>query len=229
MAFTYAFARPALTVDAVVFGLDERDLKVVLIQRDRAPFAGRWALPGGFVAVDEALEQAVRRELGEETGLVNVDLEQFHSFGDVQRDPRERVVSVAYYALVNLADHRPHADDDARQAAWFAVGKTPPLAFDHGRILALACRRLRAKVRCQPIGLELLPRKFTLRQLQRMYEVILGRTLDRGNLRRKILKMDLLVALNETETDVPHRAARLFRFDRHKYRRLTQRGFDFEP
>ncbi len=226
--YSYKYARPALTVDCVVYGLDEEDLKVLLIQRDHGPFAGRWALPGGFVHVDESLDDAARRELEEETGVKIDYLEQLYSFGKVDRDPRERVVSVAYYALVKLSDHRVHAATDARRAAWFAVTDVPALAFDHAEILQVAHTRLQGKVRYQPLGFELLPRKFTMRQLQHLYETILGRPLDKRNFRKKILGMNLLEELEEVETDVAHRAARLYRFDKRKYQRLSKRGFDFE-
>lgn len=228
MPHTYEYPRPALTVDVVVFALDEEDLKVMLIQRDLEPFAGRWALPGGFVHVDEPLETAARRELEEETGLRDIFVEQLYTFGAVDRDPRERIVTVAYYALVNLAGHEIRPSTDARNAAWFAVSELPKLAFDHERILATAHERLRGKVRYQPIGFELLPAKFTLRQLQHLYEVILDRPLDKRNFRKKILSMDILVELDEIEKDVAHRAARLYRFDKRKYDRLTKRGFNFE-
>jgi len=228
MSFTYEYPRPALTVDCVVFGYDAKELKVLLVQRDLPPFAGKWALPGGFVHIEEALDDAARRELREETGVADLYLEQLYTFGAVDRDPRERVVSVAYYALVDLFRHRPAAATDARNAAWFAVEDTPPLAFDHDRILATALQRLRGKVRYQPIGFELLPEKFTLTQLQRLYETILGVALDKRNFRKKILGMDLLVELDEVEQDVAHRAARLYRFDEAKYRTLTERGFNFE-
>jgi 8-oxo-dGTP diphosphatase len=201
---------------------------VLLIRRDREPFAGQWALPGGFVEVDETLEAAAMRELVEETGVENVYLEQLYTFGEVDRDPRERVVSVAYYALVKLSDHRIQAATDAREAAWFSIGQIPSLAFDHQKILATAHERLRGKVRYQPLGFELLPEKFTLRQLQRLYETILDRSLDKRNFRKKILGMGLLKELDEVETDVAHRAARLYRFDKRKYERLTRQGFDFE-
>src|SRR5207237_1127461 len=135
MPHTYQYPRAALTVDCVVFGYDEGELKVLLIERGLEPFKGRWALPGGFVRVDETLDDAARRELQEETGLERVYLEQLYSFGDLERDPRERVVSVAYYALVKLGDHRVRAATDARDAAWFAVWDTPSLAFDHDQIL----------------------------------------------------------------------------------------------
>jgi len=228
MAATYEYPRPALTVDAVVFGLDEEDLKVLLIQRDREPFQGKWALPGGFGRVEESLEDAVRRELEEETGVAQVFLEQLYTFGAPNRDPRERVVSVAYYALVKLSDHRIKAATDARDAAWFAVSEATNLAFDHDRILAVALERLKGKVRYQPIGFELLPPQFTLSQLQRLYETVLEQPLDKRNFRKKILGMDFLVALDEVQKDVAHRAARLYRFDKKKYQQLQKRGFNFE-
>jgi 8-oxo-dGTP diphosphatase len=168
------------------------------------------------------------RELVEETGVQNVYLEQLYTFGDVERDPRERVVSVAYYALVKLSDHRVQAATDAREAAWFSIDDTPSLGFDHQNILATAHERLRGKVRYQPLGFELLPEKFTLRQLQQLYETILDRMLDKRNFRKKILGMGLLKELDEVETEVAHRAARLYRFDKRKYERLTKQGFNFE-
>jgi 8-oxo-dGTP diphosphatase len=228
MAHTYEFPRPALTVDVVVFALDAADLQVMLVQRDIPPFEGRWALPGGFVRIDETLEEAACRELQEETGLRDIFLEQLYTFGTLDRDPRERVVSVAYYALVNLAGHDVHASSDARNAAWFAVNDIPPLAFDHLAILTTAHQRLRSKVRYQPIGFELLPERFTLRQLQHLYEIILDRELDKRNFRKKVLSMGIVQETNEIETDVSHRAARLFRFDKSKYQRLAKKGFNFE-
>ena len=143
MPYTYEYPRAALAVDCAVLGLDNEDLEVLLIQRDQPPFEGQWALPGGFVRVDETLDEAARRELEEETGLNNVSLEQLRTFGAVERDPRERVVSVAYYAVVNPADHRVQAATDAREAAWFPVHDVPSLAFDHAEILAVALERMR--------------------------------------------------------------------------------------
>src|SRR6266702_283053 len=162
MSYSYQYPRAALTVDCVVFGYDDNDLKVLLIERGLEPFKGRWALPGGFVRVDETLDEAARRELVEETGLANVFLEQLYTFGAVDRDPRERVVSVAYYALVTLAEHKTKAATDAADARWFPISKVPRLAFDHADILATALTRLKGKGRYQPIGFELLPPKFTL-------------------------------------------------------------------
>ena len=228
MAFKYEYARPALTVDCVVFGLDEVDLKVLLIERDLPPFEGKWALPGGFVRVEESLDDAALRELEEETGLKKVFLEQLYTVGDLKRDPRERVVTVAYYALVRLSSHKVQAATDARQALWFAIDDLPKLAFDHDKILKMAHERLRGKVRYQPIGFELLPQKFTLRQLQHLYEVVLDRELDKRNFRKKILGMEILEELDEVETDVAHRAARLYRFDKRAYKDMTKQGFNFE-
>ena len=228
MSATYAYPRPALTVDAVVFGLDDEDLKVLLIRRGLEPFQDRWALPGGFVRVGESLEGAVRRELQEETGVVQVFLEQLYTFGAVGRDPRKRVVTVAYFALVRLSDHRIKAATDACDAAWFSVSEARGLAFDHDGIVVAAHERLKSKVRYQPIGFELLPPQFTLSQLQRLYETVLETSLDKRNFRKKILGMDFLVPLDEVQKDVAHRAARLYRFDRKKYLQLQKRGFNFE-
>jgi len=228
MAYTYEYPRAALTVDCAVFGLDEEELKVMLIQRGLPPFEGKWALPGGFVRVEETLDEAARRELEEETGLRKVFLEQIYTFSQVDRDPRERVVSVAYYALVNLRDHQVHAATDARDAGWFGVHDVPSLAFDHAEILQTALERLRGKLRYQPVGFELLPKKFTLSELQHLYELVLERTLDKRNFRKRVLAMDLLVETDEVQQDVAHRAARLYRFDERKYRRLLKSGFHFE-
>ena len=228
MPFTYEYPRAALTVDCVVFGFDEAELKVLLIQRALEPFKGRWALPGGFVRVDETLDAAARRELVEETGLENVFLEQLFTYGEVARDPRERVVSVAYFALVKLSDHRAQAATDAANAEWFPVAKLPKLAFDHAEIVDQAWVRLQGKVRYQPVGFELLPPKFTLSQLQHLYEAILGTELDKRNFRKKVLGYELLVPLNETLMAGRHRPAQLFRFDADKYEKLKKRGFNFE-
>lgn len=226
--FTYRYARPALAVDCVVFGLDDDDLKVLLIRRAIEPFLGRWALPGGFVHMDESVEEAARRELREETGIDRAVLEQLHVFSALDRDPRERVVTVAHVALVKLSDHAVRAATDAREAAWFGTDDLPSLAFDHAGIVDMAVDKLRAKVKQTPIGLELLPKKFTLTQLQRVYEKVLDRELDKRNFRKKVVATGLLLETDEVEQDVAHRAARLFRFDEKTYRKLEKEGFVFD-
>ncbi len=226
MTHTYEYPRPALTVDCVVFGFDGGDLQVLLIRRALEPFKDGWALPGGFVHLDEPLDEAARRELEEETGLREVFLEQLHTFGSVERDPRERVVSVAYFALVKPS--AATAATDAAEADWFPVAAIPSLAFDHADILAAALERLHDKLRREPVGFELLPPKFTLGQLQKLYEAVLGTALDKRNFRKKVLGYDLLVPLKETHREGAHRPAQLFRFDPAKYRRLKKKGFLFE-
>lgn len=237
MAYTYEYPRPSLTVDCIVFGLDESEqLKILLIRRGTEPFAGKWAVPGGFVQMEESLEAAARRELQEETGVENIFMEQLYTFGQPQRDPRGRVVSVAYYALVNLAEHTVQADTDAEDAAWFSIDKIPDLAFDHEEIVRMALGRLRAKMRYQPVGFELLPEHFTLSQLQKLYETVLGiPSLNKRNFRTRILKMGVLREVGK-QTNVAHRPAILYAFDKEKYQEafenrepdLLKRGVDFE-
>ncbi len=227
MAHTCEYPRPALTVDCVVFGFDGTGLQVLAIRRGIEPFLGSWALPGGFVRMDEDLESAARRELEEETGLRDVFLEQLYTFGAPDRDPRGRVVSVAWFALVRPDRHPAKGDTDASDATWFEVGRLPALAFDHDLILRAALDRLRGKIRYQPVGFELLPKRFTLTQLQDLYEAILGRPVDKRNFRKKLLAFDFLVPLDEF-TGGAHRPARLHRFDRRKYDAHLKRGFLFE-
>jgi 8-oxo-dGTP diphosphatase len=230
MAYTYEYPRPALTVDCVIFGLDAdgRDLRVLLIERDGEPFAGHWALPGGFVDMGEDTETAARRELEEETGVKDVFVEQLYTFSAPNRDPRGRVISVAYFALVNLKNHHAVAASDARRAEWHKAFDLPhDLAFDHAEILKMAVQRLQSKVRWQPIGFELLPKHFSLSQLQDMYEKILNRPLNKRNFRSKILKMGVL-ELVERQKDVAHRPAYLYQFNQEKYEILSKMGFMFE-
>lgn len=227
MSYTYEYPRPALTVDCIIFGLDKKDLKVLLIKRGLEPFIGKWALPGGFVDMEEDLHQAALRELEEETGVKDVFIEQLYTFGKQGRDPRGRVVSVAYYALVNLGEHPIKASSDADEAAWFGIDKLPPLAFDHEEIMDVAIKRLKGKVVYQPIGFELLPTKFTLTQLQQLYEIILGEEINKRNFRTKILKMDILEQC-ERQQGVSHRPAFLYKFNENKYNEFLEKGFIFE-
>lgn len=225
--YTYKYPHPAVTVDCVIFGLDGDELKLLLIQRKLEPFIGAWALPGGFIKLGESLEESARRELEEETGVTKVYIEQVGAFGDPGRDPRERVITIAWWAIVNLFEHPVKADTDAGDAAWFAVGKLPALAFDHRSILAAALDRLRDKVRREPVAFEFLPRKFTLTQLQRFYEAVLGETMDKRNFRKKALSYDILSELDEYEVGVAHRSARLYRFERTAWNRLRKEGRSF--
>lgn len=226
--YTYEYPRPAVTTDCVIFGFDQGALKVLLVERGIEPFKGRWALPGGFLQMDENTDECARRELYEETGIKDLYVEQLYSFSDVDRDPRGRVITVSYYALIKLSDYKIVAGDDAQKANWFPVSNVPPLAFDHDRILRVAMTRLRGKIRYQPVGFELLPQKFTLPELQCLYETILELKLDRRNFRKKILDTGLLVDENKTVSGVPHKGAKLFSFDASKYKELVERGFNFE-
>src|SRR5262245_23054594 len=230
MRHTYEFEKLGVAVDCVIFGidLDEEALRVMLIERDLKPFEGMWAIPGGFIRKGESLDGAARRELEEETGIKDVFLEQLYTFGEPDRDPRGRVVSVAYYALVSPEKHSILAATDARRAEWFPVDGLPRLAFDHAAILETALRRVRGKLTYAPIGFELLPEKFTIKQLQKVYEIVLGRKIDNRNFRKKIFGMDVLRELGEVQRGVPHRAARLYRFDLRKYKQLEKQGLSFE-
>lgn len=210
--YTYDYPRPSLTVDVVIFTLREGHLNVLLIQRDQPPYLHIWALPGGFVQMDEPLEEAACRELAEETGLQEAYLEQLYTYGDPERDPRGRVVSVAYFALIP-ADAPIHSDggSDARQAKWFPINELPELAFDHAEIISYALRRLRYKLEYTAACFELLPEEFTLSQLQQTYEMILGESLDKRNFRRRILQAEIIEPTEHMRTG-EGRPARLYRY-----------------
>jgi 8-oxo-dGTP diphosphatase len=206
------YERPSVTVDVVIFTLYEQDLQVLLIRRKHAPFAGYWAIPGGFVRMEESLEHAALRELEEETGVRDVYIEQLYTFGAPERDPRTRVITVAYFALVPEAAVQPlNAGDDAEAARWWSMYDLPELAFDHADILDYALTRLRYKLEYSAVGFELLPEKFTLSELQSAYEIILGETLDRGNFRKKLRRADVVEPTREYRS-TGGRPARLYRF-----------------
>jgi 8-oxo-dGTP diphosphatase len=216
-----------VAVDLVIFTIRDGALHALLIERALPPFEGRWALPGGFILRGESLADAALRELGEETGVRNVYLEQLYTFGDPDRDPRGRVVSVAYYALIS-ADRAPlSAGSDASAARWWPVADHPPLAFDHREILAYAVERLRNKLEYTTVGFQLLPPKFTLTQLQQVYEAILGRALDKRNFRRKMDLLGILSPLKEWAREGRSRPAQLFTFSAKRFEKLKDKGILF--
>ena len=215
-----------VAVDIVIFTLREAVLHVLLIRRGVPPFKGKWAIPGGFVKEAESLDAAARRELEEETGVRDVYLEQLYSFGDPNRDPRGRVLSISYFALLS-SERELHSGTDAVDARWFPAYDVPRLAFDHRKILDYALVRLRYKLEWTTVGFELLPEKFTLTELQRVFEAVLGRQLDKRNFRRKILKLEILQALDERRRVGVQRPARLYTFSATKFEKLPGRGMIF--
>ncbi|MFZ4986643.1 MAG: NUDIX hydrolase [Blastocatellia bacterium] len=208
------YPRPSVTVDLVIFTIAEDTLKVLLIRRDSSPFAGKWALPGGFIGINESLETAAR-ELAEEAGVTNLYLEQLYTFGEPGRDPRGRVISVAYFALIDAEQPHLLASSKATAARWHSVFDQKlgrKLAFDHRRILDYAVWRLRNKIEWTTVGYELLPKRFTLSELQRVYEIILQKPVDKRNFRKKVLGQGQIRELDETRSDGAHRPARLYTF-----------------
>ena len=226
LKYHYKYPHPCVTTDCVIFGFDGSELQVLLVERGIEPFKGRWAFPGGFVKMDESCEEGALRELKEETGLTGAYIEQFHAFSDPNRDPRERVITVAYYALVRIQE--VIAGDDAARAKWFRLNEVPSLAFDHDLILRAALTRLRERIHFEPIGFELLPEKFTMKQLQNLYEAILDVRFDRANFSKKMLHFNILTQLDETVWPTPKREANLYRFNEAYYRELKQKGFRLE-
>ena len=215
-----------LTVDIVIFTIEQGALKVLLVKRGIEPFAGHYAIPGGFVLENESLDQAAMRELREETGVAEVYLEQLYSFGDPKRDPRGRVVTIAYYALISAEHSQLRAGSDAAAAAWFAVDAVPDLAFDHPKILEYAVERLRNKLEYTTVGFQLLPEKFSLSELQEVYEAILGKKLDKRNFRRKLALLKILKPTSEYRRD-GRKPARLYRFVAAKFEKLKDKGILF--
>lgn len=222
------FFKSAFTVDNVLFGFDEGDLKVLLIKRGEEPYTGDWALPGYFVYPNEDLDSAAQRILKELTGLNNVYLEQVRTFGDVNRHPFGRVITVAYFSLVKISRYQLQPASIALKASWHSISTVKELAFDHKKILDICYNRLKWVVRTRPVGFELLPPKFTLTELQHLYEAILETDLDKRNFRKKILSMDLLIDLDEFQEGVAHRPAKLYQFDKNKYETFLAEGFSFE-
>ena len=215
-----------MTTDCVIFGFDGVSIKVLLVERGIEPYKGMWAFPGGFMKMDETAEECARRELEEETGLKSASVEQFHTFTSVNRDPRERVITVAHYALVRLSEVK--GGDDAASAKWFSHDEIPSLAFDHDHILRLALKVLKERICFEPIGFELLPEVFTMTELQNLYEAILEVKFDRRNFYNKMLKLGILVEAEPRPKSAPSRIPTKYRFNAEKYAELKQRGFRLE-
>lgn len=222
------FFQFGLSVDCVVFGYHDSKLKVLLIKRGAPPYQGEWALPGDLMYPNENNDDAAKRILQDLTGINQLFMEQTKSYGRVDRHPAGRVITIGYYSLVSIEKHDPHASGWAEGLYWTDLDHTPALAFDHNDIVKDAVRILQEKVRHQPVGFELLPEKFTLGQLQELYEALFNTQYDKGNFRKKILSMNLLIPLKESQSDVPHRPARLYSFDKTRYQQLRENGFSFE-
>ena len=224
--YHYKYPHPSVTTDCVIFGFDGTRMKVLLVQRGIEPYKGRWAFPGGFLQMDESAEEGALRELREETGLSGAFIRQFHTFSAPDRDPRERVITIAFYALVRIEEVT--GVDDAADARWFALDEVPQLAFDHDQILRTAEQALRQQIHFEPVGFELLPEKFTLRELQNLYEAILGVRFDKRNFSNKINRLGLLEPLDEKVNPSRKKEATLFCFNKTKYDELKQKGFRLE-
>lgn len=217
-----------VSVDCVVFGFNESELNILLIKRKRDPEKGSWALPGGFILDSETLDDAAIRILEETSNVKNIYLEQVHTFSDTERFPTRRVVTTSYFALIDPEKHSLKAGIDTTDVKWFPVKEVPALPFDHSTIFGSALDKLKSSVRYKPIGFELLPKKFTLTQLQMLYESILDVKLDKRNFRKKILSTKLCIQLNERQTGVAHRAPYLYKFDLKTYKKLKKKGINFE-
>ena len=224
--YCYKYPHPAVTTDCVIFGFDGSELQVLLIERGIEPFKGKWAFPGGFLNMDETAGEGAMRELKEETGLENAYIEQFNTYSEPGRDPRERVITIAHYALVRIQEVK--GGDDAAKAQWFPIDEVPQLAFDHDKILRDAMRKLRERIHFEPIGFELLPEKFTMRELQILYESILGVKFDRRNFAKKMMHYELLNQLDETVRPTAKRDALLYSFNKRNYELFKKKGFQME-
>ena len=224
--YCYKYPHPAVTTDCVIFGFDGSELQVLLIERGIEPFKGKWAFPGGFLNMDETAGEGALRELKEETGLENAYIEQFNTYSDPGRDPRERVITIAHYALVRIQEVK--GGDDAAKAHWFPIDEVQQLAFDHDKILRDAMRKLRERIHFEPIGFELLPEKFTMRDLQILYESILGVKFDRRNFAKKMMHYELLNQLDETVRPTAKRDALLYSFNKENYELFKKKGFQLE-
>lgn len=217
-----------ITIDCAIFSFEQGNLEVLAVQHADGISKGKWGLPGGWLKKEESTDFAAQRILFELTNMERIYLEQLKAFGEPNRVPNDRVITIGYYALIKKEDYNVKTSKTIADAKWFKIDRLPQLIFDHKDIVHFSIEKLREKVRRTPIGFNLLPQKFTLLELMRLYEEILGITLEKSNFRRKILNMKLLVALNEKQTEVSHRAANLYQFDSEIYQKLTLKGFNFE-
>lgn len=217
------------SIDCVLFGFDGKELKILLIERNEEPFKDWWALPGNIVGHNESLDQSAERILYELTGLSGIFMEQYYAFGDPGRHPQGRVITLAYYALIRLGGEKEviPRSSYAKQANWLPISKLPKLAFDHQKIYDKGLEKIKRRIKHQPIAFELLPEKFTLTQLQHVYELVLGKKLDKRNFRKKITSFGVLRELNEKQKGVSYRAAALYRFDKRKYAKLFGKEIAF--
>ncbi len=229
MDFYKGHPKILLSVDSIIFGFNEneRELKLLVLKRNFEPAKGNWSLMGGFVSPEESIDKAAKRIVAELTGLENVYMEQLHAFGDLGRDPGGRIVSIAYFSLIKINDYdkelaRKHG------ACWVSLSELPSLIFDHDQMVGKALNMLRTRARTRPIGFELLPEKFTIPQLQGLYEAIYQTRFDKRNFRRKLLSMDLLEKLDEKEKETSKKGAFYYEFNKEKYGELQQKGFNFE-
>jgi len=218
----------ALSIDCLIFGFRHGELDVLLIKHGEGISKGRWALPGGWIRYNESIDDAASRLLTSLTGVSNIFLEQLRAFGEVDRYPGKRVITIAYFALINADHYSLSAGFTASDAQWFRIHEIPRLPYDHARILKIGFQHLQHKVRHEPIGFNLLPKKFTLNDILKLYEAILETEMDKPNFRRKLLNMNLLVPCDEKQRDVSHRAASFYRFDKKIYKQLKESGFTFE-
>lgn len=220
-----------VAVDAIVFGYSKQDgVSVLLIQRKYEPYKNSWAIPGGFVLENESLEEAVKRELVEETGITVNYLEQLYTFGEPKRDPRQRIIAIVYFGLVKTSQYQElKASTDAENAKWFSIKKLPSLAFDHKQIIGVAIERLRSKVRYQPVGFELLDKKFPFSDLEKLYTALLDKEINRRNFSKKILSFDFLEETGElSKSEGKGRPSKMYQFNQKRYKELLKEGFHFE-
>lgn len=219
--YTYKYPHPAVTTDCIVFGFDGTKLNLLLINRGIEPYKGSWALPGGFMKIDETAEQGALRELQEETGVKDIYIEQLQAFTAVDRDPRERVMTIAFMAFVRQEKYEVIAGDDAAKAQWFPVNSLPQLAFDHKEIITLALDKLRWKMTYEPLAFRLLNKTFTISQLQTIYEVVFDKKFDRRNFHKKLTSLGYIISTDEQQK-TNGRPSTLYTFDERKYREVAE-------